>query len=218
MLTRKNFLNNIGHFCTMDDGSKGFICKTERGNPRVLHNLPEKYYGWCYDEHKTDDNAPESLKKKFARAWNISDMDDVMKSGVKRILKSCIDSKKTAKTKEAKQATVTVEDLEKNTGHCCTFKSGDKGYICEGPHCKTLICFNTKQNAYGWKVDKDVPEYLHKHFKYAWFVYGSSQIKELGIVSIDPETVDFQASESKKTILDMTVKELLEKLDEIIKR
>lgn len=217
MLTREDFLNNIGHFCTMEDGSKGFICKTKQGSPRVLHNLPEKYHGWPY-EYEIDDDAPESFRKKFHRAWNICDMYDVRQSGVKKILKKCIDSKKTTKAKKAKQATVTIEDLEKNIGHCCTFKSGDKGYICKNSNGKTLVCFNTKQNDCGWKVDDDVPEYLHSLFKYAWFVYDNSHIKELGIVSIDPEQTDFQSSESKKTILDMTVKELLEKLDEIIKR
>ena len=161
MLTREDFLNNIGHFCTMEDGSKGFICKTENGNPRVLHNLPEKYHGWPYDESEIDDDAPKSFKKKFNRAWNIGDDIDARNSLVKRILKSCIDSKKTTKVKEAKQHTVTIDDIKENIGHCCTFKSGDRGYICKYSKNTAIVCFNTIQNDRGWKVDDDVPEYLH---------------------------------------------------------
>lgn len=116
MLTREDFIKNIGHFCTMDDGSKGFICKTVRGNPRVLHNLPEEYRcGWAYSDLISSDDAPESLKKKFSRAWNICDNGDAKNSGVKRILKKCIDldSKKTTKSPKTILDMTVKELLEK---------------------------------------------------------------------------------------------------------
>lgn len=113
MLTKEDFIKNIGHFCTMVDGSKGFICKTENGNPRVLHNLPEKYYGWLYTDAVYSDNTPEPLKNKFNRAWNIRSEDDVIDSGVKRILKSCFDSKKTPKAKKTILDMTVKELLEK---------------------------------------------------------------------------------------------------------
>lgn len=115
MLTRKDFLNNLGHFCIMVDGSKGFICKTDMDNPRVLHNLPEEYrWGWPYTERDTSDDAPESLKKKFSRAWNICNNGNAKDSGVKRILKSCMDSEPTDfKTAESPKTILdmTVKEL-----------------------------------------------------------------------------------------------------------
>lgn len=115
MLTKEDFIKNIGHFCTMDDGSKGFICKTEMDNPRVLHNLPEKYWGWPYSLSISNDNAPKSLKKKFSYAWNICNDGDAKCSGVKRILKKCIDldSKKTTESPKTILDMTVKELLEK---------------------------------------------------------------------------------------------------------
>lgn len=42
MLTRKDFLKNIGHFCTMVDGSKGFICKTISESKKTILDMTVK--------------------------------------------------------------------------------------------------------------------------------------------------------------------------------
>lgn len=208
-LTRSELLKGIGHFCELSDGSKGFICQTRQGNPRVLSNV--KKAGWLYEPADySGDTAPETLKKTFSRAFNISDEADAKHVEVVEVLKEGV------KNPRARQKTVTLEDLRNNIGHCCTFKSGDKGYICKSTGGSLLICFNTQQNGNGWEVDGDVPKYLHKHFKYAYFIMNDECKKALGVASIDPEETDFQATESKKTVLDMTVRELLEKLNEIV--
>lgn len=225
MLTREDFLKNIGHFCTMVDGSKGFICKTETDNPRVLHNLPEKYCGWTYSGSISNDDAPKSLKKKFSRAWNICDEDDAKVSGVKRILKSCIDkdskktkkAKETPKAKDTKQKYLTADEIRAGIGHLCKLSDGQEAFIARYPGGSPVVCMKKRTNL-GWELHSDILseefESLAKAYSYGWGITDSDDAAAIKVVEIlgEPKT-----AESKKTILDMTVKELLEKLNEIIK-
>lgn len=61
-----------GHFCLLEDGSKGFICtktESEEKPTRVLHNCPD-VIGWSYTKREMpEDDAPEAIKhdlKEFA--------------------------------------------------------------------------------------------------------------------------------------------------------
>lgn len=231
MLTKEDFLKNIGHFCTMDDGSKGFICKTEKGNPRVLHNLPEKYCGWPYSEGFCDDNAPEPLKKKFSRAWNVLNDYDVIDSGVKRILKSCVNktskktkkSKETPKAKDTKQKLLTADEIKAGIGHLCKLSDGQEAFIALSPGGVPVVCMKEKKEGLGWVLHFDIiaEEFrsIAESYSYGWGITCSNDAKIIGVVEIleSPSVDSIKVAESPKTILDMTVKELLEKLNEIIK-
>lgn len=215
--TKRSFVSaedlkaNEGHYCIMADGSTGFIAGSKYSDSVcVLHNC-KKAKGWFPADRTSEiKGVSKDFIKLFSRGWHVSSDYTAVDVKVVEILDE------TRKPKKARRKKITLENLEQGIGHFCTFKSGDKGYICESTKGNLLICFNTKQNKHGWEVDGDVPKYLHEHFKYAYFIFSPDNIEELGIASIDPETTDFQAAESSKTILDMTVREVLEKLNEII--
>lgn len=131
-----------GHFCLLEDGSRGFICtktESEEKPTRVLHNSPDSF-GWSYTKTEMpEDNAPETVKHDFEKAYNVWNDDNAF-------------------------AVKVVKVLEKYDGRKYRFKKAKEE--------------STK--------DVEVPV---------------------------AETI-----ETPKTILDMTIKEVLEKLDEIIKR
>lgn len=207
--TKKSFVSaedlkaNEGHYCIMADGSNGFIAGSKYSDSVcVLHNY-KKAKGWFPADRTSEiKGVSKDFIKLFSRGWHVS--SDYTAADVKVV--EILDE--TRKPKKAKRKKITLENLEQNIGHSCTFKSGDRGYICESTYGQLLICFNTKQNTHGWKVDSDVPKYLHDHFKYAYFIYGDDCIKELGIVSIDSEPTELQVVESKKSFL--TREQLLE--------
>lgn len=188
-------LANEGHYCEMADGTTGFIAGSVYPDcVCVLHNS-EDSAGWCISKRKEITGVTESFLKKFSKGWHVSEDDEAKLVKVAKILD------KVSSADKAEQKKLSLEDLKENIGHCCTFDSGDKGYICESTHGQILVCFNTKQHGHGWKVDRDVPENLHKHFRYAYFIGDASLIEEIGIVSIDTEPCELQDIVSKKPFL-----------------
>lgn len=207
----------IGHYCKLIDGSKGFIAKSCYSScVCVLHNS-EKVDGWNLAKRKEEvEEISDSFRKQFKYGWHVDSSYTANQVKVVEIL----DKPKTRTTnkKEDKQIeTVSKEDVASSIGHFCTFASGDKGYIFNSIGLDTpAVAFNEKQNGRGWPVDSCVPEHIKKEYKYAYLVGSQFSIDEVKIVSIDPEPA-FKTAESKKTVLDMTLREVLEKLNEFIK-
>ena len=210
-------LESVGHYCKLIDGSKGFIAKScYSSSVCVLHNS-KKVDGWKLAKRKDEvEGISDSLRKQFKYGWHVDSSYTAEQVKVVEILDK--PKTRTSNKKEAKQIeTVSSEDVAMSIGHFCTFASGDKGYIFKYKDPQIpAVAFNKTQNGHGWYPDSGVPEHIKKEYEYVYLVGAQFSIDQVQIVSIDPEPA-FKTAESKKTVLDMTLREVLEKLNEFIK-
>lgn len=216
-----------GHFCLLKDGSKGFICTktaTESRLTRVLHNYSNAR-GWIYtDTERSEDNAPETIKHDFTKAWNVWSESDAESLKVVEVLEKYDGRKyrfkKAKKTVEEKEDTkfLTISEIYKGIGHLCKLADGQEALIAVSDGGAAIICMRSRSQGQGWSLDaSDVADKFKdniKDYKYGWGIHCTRDADTIKVVSI----LDEPKSESPKTILDMTIKEVLEKLDEIIKR
>ena len=100
-----------GHFCLLEDGSRGFICiktESEERPTRVLHNYSDAI-GWSYKEREmTEDDAPEAIKHDFEKAYNVWSDDDAESLKVVKILEK-YDGRKYRFKKAKEESTKDVE-------------------------------------------------------------------------------------------------------------
>lgn len=218
--TLEDLKANVGHYCTMYDGSKGFICeltsKDHEGVVRVLMNSDD---GWTYEEDsKERDNAPKFVQDQFQRAFNIwNDLDaehvKVMKIGAEAV-----------KLEEPyKKPFLFREQLLKHIGKRCKMSDGTEGLIVKTGSGAPRILMKARANDHGWLYNETV-EYdtgasveVRSNYKYAWNVCDNEDAEDISVVEILEDDSE-KCAESSKTILDMTIREVLEKLNEIIKR
>lgn len=237
-LTVKDFVGGIGHYCKMNDGSLGYIARktAHRGSvlPRILHNYIGAPCSWEYtDLERTEDNAPESLKKTFERAWNINGQYDADTSGVKKIYKRKPNGmkapKKAVKKKEyapkKSQAFLNKEQIADGVGHFCIMADGSEGYIARTKSGNPLVIHNADKTCEGWcfdpedydttREDKELCEKYHR----GWWINHDSDAEEVKVAKIlDTQPEEKSAESTKKSVLDLTVRELLEKIYEAIER
>lgn len=236
-LTVKDFVDGIGHYCKMKDGSLGYIARktAHKGSvlPRVLHNLRISY-SWEYsDIERTEDDAPESLKKTFERAWNINDQDDADNSGVAKIYQRMPNgmraSKKVVKKKERTPKKtlgfLNTEQILEGVGHFCLMADGSEGYIARTRSGTPLVLHNADKICDGCRFDPEdfsstrEDKELCKNYHRAWWIHGDSDAEEVKVVEIlDTQPEEKCAESTKKSVLDLTVRELLEKIYEAIER
>lgn len=125
---------------------------------------------------------------------------------------------------------LTMKELKEGVGHFCKMSDGSVGFIVWSNVCPRVL-LHQEQDGCGWVYDAasepdddaTAPVSFRKQFKYAWNVghkVDAETIKVVEILDAREESVDESPNECfhKKTLLDMTIREVLEKLDEIIKR
>ena len=234
-LTIKDFIGGIGHYCKMADGSTGYICRKICGGnpPRILSNCTEGN-SWEYgDIEKEQDDAPSCISEKYKRAWNINDDYDAYCSGVVKIYKRMPNgmksSKKVVKKKEyapkKTQEFLNREQIADGVGHFCIMADGSEGYIARTKSEDPLVLHNADKTCEGWSFDpsdySDTREEteLCKKYHRAWWIHGDSCAEEVKVVKILDTKPEHECTEStKKSVLDLTVRELLEKIYEAIER
>lgn len=220
ILTKAELDAARGHFCLLSDGSKGYICVKTHSDfkpTRVLHNSTDSS-GWEYtDIERNQDDAPDSIKKTFSRAYNANDEGDAFALKVVKVLEK-YDGRKYRKKKDKKtsKAFLTASEIEAGVGHFCKLSDGQDAFIARGKNGRATICLHKQfNNGLGWYLDKsdlaDGFKSYAEEYEYGWYIHDESDAFEIKIVSILKE------EQSEKTILDMTVKEILEKLNAFIK-
>lgn len=238
-LTQAEVYAARGHFCLLADGSKGFICTKTKDSlekpARLLHNSKGSY-GWSYTSlEMAEDDAPEAIKNGFEYAYNIwhdeeADLVKVVKvlekyDGRKyRKKKAKKESPKTVEATEAKEDEkfLTVPEIVAGIGKFCKLSDGQTAFIASSEGGNAIICMRSKsKRKYGWRLHStDVSPVFQdsiEGYKYGWAVLREEDACFIKIVSILDKPEVETSEQSEKTILDMTVKELLEKLDAFIK-
>lgn len=226
--TKKSFVSadtlkaNRGHYCEMSDGSTGFIAGSEfPDNVCVLHNC-EDSDGWIISKSYRETEIKGVSKcfiKKFSKGWHVGSDDEAKQVKVVKILDEVSKPKKT-KRKESKKSFLTREQLLKHIGKRCKMSDGTEGLIVKTDMDNPRILMRTRSNDHGWPYDGEregddtgAAASVKNQYRFAWNVCDNDDAKEISVVKI---LDDEKSAESSKTILDMTVREVLEKLNEII--
>lgn len=229
VLTKDELDAARGHFCLLQDGTKGFICvkiASDKKPTRILHNSSDSR-SWSYTEHQMfDDNAPEAVKHDFKKAHNIWNDSDSLDVKVVKVLEK-YDGRK-YRYKKAKKATtfLTAHEIKKGIGHLCKLADGQEAFIATNEGDVPIICIPSRYNSIVWSLDASVVAKKFrdsiKDYKYGWGIHCENDANRIKVVKIldEPkeEAPKAKTAESPKTILDMTIRELWEKLNEIIKR
>lgn len=121
----------------------------------------------------------------------------------------------------------TLADLKANVGHYCTMYDGSEGFICELTSEKNKGTVRVLMNSdEGWTYEKEskgcdnAPKFVQDQFQRAFNIWDDYDAEHIKVMKIEAKAVKLEEPDKKssKTILDMTIREVLEKLDEIIKR
>lgn len=231
VLTKAELDAARGHFCLLEDGSKGFICvkiAADEKPTRILHNSPDSR-SWTYTTHEMpEDNAPEAIKHDFEKAYNIWNDDNALDVKVVKVLEKYDGRKyrykkvqKTVTKDKEEQKFLTASEIRRGIGHLCKLADGQEAFIACNDANIPIICMPSRSNGRGWSLGaSDVSakfEDAIKGYRYGWGIHCEDDAASIKVVSILDEP-KVKTAESPKTILDMTIRELLEKLDEIIKR
>lgn len=226
----EDLLANEGHHCEMADGSTGFIAGSQyRNHVCVLHNSKGPSEGWSI---RRSGNASEikgvskDFIKLFSKGWHVGTDFDAEQVKVKAILDETSESHKKKPTDKKKRKTakyIGCEEIQKNIGKYCKLADGQIAFIAEkNGHAR--LCLKEQSNGCGWSLDfEDVDEKYRPFiadYKRGWCVtddWDAEQIKVVEIFEDDPTIATPEKGvKTTKTILDMTVREVLEKLNEII--
>lgn len=229
VLTKAELDAARGHFCLLQDGTKGFICvkiAADEKPTRILHNSSDSR-SWSYTEREmSEDNAPEAIKHDFQNANNIWNDSDSLAVKVVEVLEKYDGRKYRYKKLKKEQKFLSAHEIRKGIGHLCKLSDGQDAFIACNEGNIPIICIPSRSNGHGWGLDEsDVADKFKgsiKDYKYGWGIHGDGDAVDIKVVEIldEPkeESPKAKTAESPKTILDMTIRELLEKLDEIIKR
>ena len=215
-----------GHFCLLSDGSKGFICcKTicYEKPTRVLHNSKDSY-SWSYTSLEMDeDDAPEAIKHDFKNAYNIWHDEEAENVKVVEVLEK-YDGRKYRKKKDKKttKSFLNASEIREGIGNYCELADGQTAFIARSANDTPTICMHKHVGTgIGWYLnDHDLAKSFRdyaKDYEYGWYVHNDADASIIKVVSILDGSVKVKTAQSEKTILDMTVKELLEKLNAFIK-
>lgn len=227
-----------GHFCLMADGSKGFICCKSvcyEKPTRILHNSKDNY-SWFYTSLEMDeDDAPETIKHDFKNAYNIWHDEEAENVKVVEVLEK-YDGRKYRKKKTEKESQKTVEyteakkdkkflnasEIREGIGHYCKLADGQTAFIARGGNDTPTICMHSHVGTgIGWYLhDHDLAKSFRDYaadYEYGWYVHDDSDAMIIKVVCILDKPEEEKTSQSEKTILDMIVKKLLEKLNAFIK-
>ena len=114
--------------------------------------------------------------------------------------------------------------VKKNVGKFCKLYNGKIGKIVDRGDKSPLLLLKEYDSVVGWDLDDD-SKYRKEGWKYGWHMHeqGCDTAKIVEFFDEDPTAKKKRTkkakkveAESKKTIYDLTVRELLEKLNEIV--
>lgn len=232
VLTKAELDAARGHFCLLQDGTKGFICvkiSVDEKPTRIIHNSSASR-SWSYTEREmSEDNAPEAVKHDFKNGYNIWNDDDALAVKVVKVLEKYDGRKyrykKAKKTVEEKEDTkfLTVSEIYKGIGHLCKLVDGQEALIAVSDGGVAIICMRSRSQGRGWGLDaSDVADKFKdsiKDYKYGWGIHCTRDAEAIKVVEILDTQLEPKCTEStKKSVLDLTVRELLEKIYEAIER
>lgn len=229
VLTKAELDAARGHFCLLQDGTKGFICvkiEADEKPTRILHNSSDSR-SWSYTEREmSEDNAPEAIKHDFKNGYNIWNDDDALAVKVVEVLEKYDGRKYRYKKLKKEQKFLTASEIRKGIGHLCKLTDGQEAFIACNEGNVPVICMPSRSNGHGWSLDKsDVADKFKgsiKDYRYGWGIHCDGDAEDIKVAEIldEPKAKEesTKTAESPKTVLDMTIRELLEKLDEIVKR
>lgn len=225
-----DLLASEGHYCEMADGTTGFIAGSKYPNHVcVIHNSEGPSEGWTISRYGRESEilgVSKSFLKRFSKAWHVGSEDEAEQVKVAEILIKAGKTKKAKrKTKESvstKESFLTREQLLEHVGKRCKMSDGTEGLIVKTDSGTPRVLMKARANDHGWLYNETV-EYdtgasveVRGQYKYAWNVTDNEDAEDISVVEILEDDSE-KCAESSKTILDMTIREVLEKLNEIIK-
>ena len=216
---------NVGKFCKLYNGKIGKIIDRGDRSPLLLLKEYDPEIGWGLDADS------EYRKDGWKYGWNMHDQgcdtakiveffDDDPTVKKKR-------AKKTKKTEVEAKEIVLADELKKNVGHFCEMVDGSTGFIAGSTYPDNVcVLHNSDGDSDGWIISrfdriseiKGVSKSFIKMFSKGWHVKGDEEAEEVKVAKIleSSEAYELEESKTKKTIYDLTVRELLEKLNEIV--
>lgn len=219
-LTHSEIKKGIGHLCKLSDGQEAFIARSDHGTATICMHSRSNDRGWSLDADAVADKFKDSIKG-YSYGWYIHDEDDAEKIQVVSILGK--PKAKKASEKEYVSKYLTEKELKEGIGHFCKMSDGSEGFIVWSKVCPRVL-LHQQQDGLGWAYnaaredddDETAPESFRKQFEYGWNVGNESDAKLIKVVEILDAREKSVEESPKKTLLDMTIREVLEKLDEII--
>lgn len=220
-VSAEDLLANEGHYCEMADGTTGFIAGSVYPDcVCVLHNS-EDSAGWCISKRKEITGVSKSFLKKFSKGWHVSTNEEAKLVKVAKILADT----EPCETEEtsSKKPFLFREQLLKHIGKRCKMSDGTEGLIVKTDTGNPRVLMKARANDHGWSYDEGheddtgASKEVRSKYQYAWNVIDNGDAEDIAVVEILEDDTE-KPVESSKTILDMTIREVLEKLDEIIKR
>ena len=220
---------NVGKFCKLYNGKIGKIVDRGDKSPLLLLKEYDSEVGWALDADS------EYRKEGWEYGWNMHDQGcDTAKIVEFFDEDPTVKKKRTKKAKKVEAETkkiVLAEELKKNVGHYCEMADGSTGFIAGSAYPDNVcVLHNSDGDSDGWIISrfdriseiKGVSEDFIKQFSKGWHVKDDEEAEEVKVVKILESSKDYKTeetpkcAESKKTIYDLTVRELLEKLNEIV--
>lgn len=226
ILTKSELDAARGHFCLLEDGSKGFICvkiTADEKPTRILHNSTDSC-GWSYTEREmSEDNAPEAIKHDFQKAYNVWNDENSLEVKVVEVLEKYDGRKYRYKNVKKEQKFLSAHEITAGIGHLCKLSDGQEAFIACAEGDVAIVCMPSRSNGHGWSLSAyDVAAKFRdsiKDYKYGWGIQCESDAADIKVVEILDTQLEEKCVEStKKSVLDLTVRELLEKLYEAIER
>ena len=226
VLTKAELDAARGHFCLLEDGSKGFICvniAADEKLTRILHNSSDSR-SWSYTEREmSEDNAPEAVKHDFKNAYNICNDSDSLAVKVVEVLEKYDGRKYRYKKVKKEQKFLSAHEIRKGIGHLCKLADGQEAFIACNECNVPIICMPSRSNGHGWSLSADYVAAKFKGsikgYRCGWGIHCESDAADIKVVEILDTQLEPEGTEStKKSVLDLTVRELLEKIYEAIER
>lgn len=128
--------------------------------------------------------------------------------------------KKTKKEPEGKY--FSSEELLDFVNNFVKLKSGQVGYLIKrtfgDKECATVL-MKQQEDGYGWTIKmnhEQISEELGQKYTYGWNFWDANDAETVQIVEVLDKDEEVKEEPVKSTVLDMTVKELLEVLNEVI--
>jgi len=213
---------NVGKFCKLYNGKIGKLVDRGESSPLLLLKDYDSDIGWSLN----DDS--EYRKEGWQYGWNMHDQGCATAKIVEFFDKDPTAKEKPAKkTKKAEVETkkiILADVLKKYVGHYCEMYDGSMGFIARSCYEDSVCVIHNSKKSSGWEIRgredeiKGVNKTFIKRYKFGWHVDRDDQATSVKVTKIlgSSEAYEPEESTTKKTIFDLTVRELLEKLNEIV--
>lgn len=214
--TEEEVKEHVGYMCKLADGTIGKLVKqgkSKDNSPLLL--LKEEAFdgsvGWALHIRKYKEEG-------WKYGWNMHDQG-CETAKIVEFFKEGEEKAEEVKETPKKNGYLTKKEISKAIGKYCKLADCQTAFIAKSTGSgNPCICMNEKVKGCGWNLSCGdvVKEYkgTAAKFDYGWYVTDDDDAAHIKVVEI----LEDKTAESKKTLLDMTVRELLEKLNEIVER